>query len=180
MPVCPGQHAVHLVENDHLRPGRAQQRAADIFLAGQCAPGHCRRAHTGQQFAVEVPFERLGRHLSNHHWTTINTGHLTELWRVSALELADNLGLSHARVAIDQQTGHPVTGWVGQQVFQARERQASLIEADPAVGPDPGDTLIIRERRELPIRRIEMRALPCPAHDHSSTSNVGTMSPCPP
>lgn len=91
-----------------------------------------------------------------------------------ALELADNLGLSHARVAIDQQTGHPVTGWVGQQVFQARERQASLIEADPAVGPDPGDTLVIREPRELPIRRIEMRAPPCPAHDHSSTSNVGT------
>ena len=88
LPICPGQHAVHLVENDHLRPDRSQQRAADIFLAGQCAPGHCRRAHTGQQFAVKIPLDRLGGYLCNHHWAMIDAGYLTELWRVITFKLA--------------------------------------------------------------------------------------------
>jgi len=60
-----------------------------------------------------------------------------------------------------------VAGWAGW-------RQAGLSEAVQAVGADPGDTLVCRKRRELPVRRLEMRALPCAAHDHLYTSRVGT------
>jgi hypothetical protein len=62
---------------------------------------------------ANVPLDRLGRHLCNHHRTMINTGCLTELWRVIAFKLSDDLGPSHTGIAIDQQTGHPVARRIG-------------------------------------------------------------------
>ena len=112
------------------------------------------------------------------HWAMIDAGYLTELWRVITFKLAHDLGLTHACVAIDQQTGHPVARRIGKQVFKASKRQSRLIEADPAVSPDPGNTLFVRKGSEPSIVRIEMCELPCPAHDPVSYTHLTLPTIC--
>ena len=173
LPEGAGQHAVHLIENDHFRPHGPQQRPADILLAGERAACHRRRAYAGQKFPVKIAFNRFGWHLRDNHRAVINAGHLAELWRMVTFEFPHDLGLAHAGVAIDQQAGHSVTRRIAQQVLQTCQSGAGLIEPDPAVGPDPDDTLIIRKCREPTVGRIEMRKCIILSHDHSSTSKPG-------
>ena len=75
---------------------------------------------------------------------------------MQAFEFADDLGLAHAGVAVNQQARHAVAGGIIEQRIKPIERRLRLIETDPAIGQDPLDALVVGQSRIAPIQRIEM------------------------
>lgn len=172
LPKAPGEHGVNLIDDEHARAHAAQQPAADLLLPVRRPIDRTRRAERCQQLAVDIPFDRLGRHLHRHHRHGGDPGALVETCGMVAQEFADDLGLAHAGVAVEQQARHAVPRRVGQKVLQAAERDPGLVEVQPPVRPDPGDPLRIGKLRLAAIWRQEVRVV---AHDHSSTPRTGSV-----
>ena len=91
------------------------------------------------------------------------------------LEFANDLGLAHAGVAIDQKARHAIPRRIGKQRVQTCNCCSSLFKTNPAIGLDPGNALIVGQRGVATVAVVEMFVGPLPSHDHSSTGKIGTL-----
>ena len=94
-------------------PMAAQKAAADLLLPVRGAVDRARRPERGEQFAVNVALDRLGRHLHGDDRHGRHPGTPVEARGMIAQEFADDFCLAHARVAIEQQTRHAIARRIG-------------------------------------------------------------------
>ena len=74
----------------------------------------------------------------------------------------------HPGIAVEEQTWHPVSRRIGEQILKPRQRCPRIGRFQPTICPDPGDPFFDPHVSILLIHRLQMAVL---RHDHSSTDN---------
>ena len=166
LPLAADQQGVDLVDDEHARaddPHRVPRHApgADAaHLAGQ------RYAERSEQLFVELDLGRLRRQLHHDDRRLRDAEPPVDDPRMLAAELLEDHRLAHAGPAVDEEAGHAVALRVGQQVVHRLQRHLGGRVADPSLGADPLDALVVGQGRQRAMARVEVLVV---RHDHSST-----------